>query len=97
MNKKIALVKLIRNSFILPNEDKLILLDRVNAMSGGDVEELGRFLAEEHDFILKNETGIRGNVGEIMETVKTWKPEASKTEKLSELDKVYVGVGKPIV
>ncbi|MEK7544311.1 MAG: hypothetical protein AAB557_05550 [Patescibacteria group bacterium] len=97
MNKKIALVKLIRNSFILPNEDKLMLLDRVNGLSDGDVEELGKFLAAEHEFVLQNETGLRADVGEIMETLKNWKPEDSKKEEVREPDKVYIGTGKPIV
>lgn len=97
MNKKIALVKLIRNSFILPNEDKLILFDRVNAMSDGDVEELGKFFAAEHEFVLENETGLRSGVGEIMESLKNWKPKALKPEAVQNQDKVYVGTGRPIV
>ncbi|MBI5620557.1 hypothetical protein HY949_02145 [Candidatus Gottesmanbacteria bacterium] len=84
MNKKIALVKLIRNSFIIPNEDKLVILGKIEQMKDEDVEELGKFLAEEHDFIIKHEAGLRGNVGEIMETLKSWKPP----------DKVYVGTGR---
>ena len=97
MNKKIALVKLIRNSFILPNEYKLVLLDRVNAMSDGDVAALGRFLAEEHDFIIQNASALRADTAEIMETLKNWKTEQSQDIAVREPDKVYVGIGKPIV
>ncbi len=95
MNKKIALVKLIRNSLIVPNEDKLVLLGNIGSMKNEDVEELGKFLAEEHDFILQNETGLRANVGEIMEMVKKWNPQASSPDVVKDSDKVYVGVGKP--
>jgi hypothetical protein len=97
MNRKIALVKLIRNSFLVSNEDKLALLDRVAAMSDADVEELGKFLAAEHGFILENEAGLRESVGVIMEELKNWKPDASKNEAVKEQDKVYIGTGKPIV
>lgn len=85
MNKKIALVKLIRNSFIVPNENKLELLGKIEEMSDQDVEELGQFLAAEHNFIVGNESALRANVGDIMETLKDWKPS----------EKVYVGTGKP--
>ncbi len=94
MHKKVALVKLIRNSFIVPNEDKLALLGKIEQMQDEDVEELGKFLAEEHDFILKHETGLRANVGEIMETLKNWKPGRPPAEAVKESDKVYVGTGK---
>lgn len=84
MNKKIALVKLIRNSFIVPNENKLELLEKIEMMSEEDVEELGQFLAAEHNFIVQNETAIRADVEDVMETMKDWKPP----------EKVYVGSGR---
>lgn len=85
MNKKIALVKLIRNSFTVPNEEKLELFGKIEQMSEEDVEELGQFLAAEHNFIVQNESAIRADVGEVMETLRAWNPP----------DKVYVGTGKP--
>lgn len=95
MNKKIALVKLIRNSFIIPNEEKLELLGKIEGMSDQDVEEFGASLSAEHDFVMQNESAIRTDVGEIMETLKNWKPEVLKTESAKDPDKVYVGMGKP--
>lgn len=85
MNKKIALVKLIRNSFIVPNEKKLELLGKIEQMREEDVEELGQFLAVEHNFIVQNETAIRADVEDVMETLRDWKPS----------EKVYIGTGRP--
>lgn len=85
MNKKIALVKLIRNSFIVPNENKLELLGKIEEMSEEDVEELGQFLAIEHDFIVQSESVIRADVEDVMETLRDWKPS----------EKVYIGTGRP--
>lgn len=85
MNKKIALVKLIRNSFIVPDENKLELLGKIEKMSEEDVEELGQFLAAEHNFVIQNETAIRTDVEDVMETLQNWKPS----------EKVYIGTGKP--
>lgn len=85
MNKKIALVKLIRNSFIVPNEEKLELLGKIEEMSDQDVEELGQFLAAEHNFVVQNEPAIRTDVEDVMKTLADWKPS----------EKVYIGTGKP--
>lgn len=94
MNKKIALVKLIRNSIIIPNEDKLALLGEIEQLGDGEMEALGRFLSAEHDFIFQNETGLRVGVVEIMKTLKNWKPKTLKPEVVQDPDKVYIGVGK---
>lgn len=95
MNKKIALVKLIRNSFIVPNEAKLELVGKIERMSDQDVEELGEFLAVEHDFVVSHEDAIRADVGEIMKTLEHWEPQTSKIEAANDSDKVYVGTGRP--
>lgn len=87
MNKKIALTKLIRNSFIVPNENKLELLGKIEQMREEDVEELGQFLAAEHNFIVQHETAIRADAEDVIETLQNWKPS----------EKVYIGVGRPIV
>lgn len=84
MNKKIALVKLIRNSFVVSNEEKLELLGKIEQMSDEDVEEFGAFLSSEHNFIVQNEPAIRADVEDVMKTLADWKPP----------EKVYVGTGK---
>lgn len=97
MNKKIALVKLIRASLIVSNDDKLALLGKIETMSDEDVEKLGEFLAAEHDFIAQHEAGLRLSVGEIMEEMKRWNPgeDSARPTGADATDRVYVGTGKP--
>jgi len=87
MDKKVALVTLIENSFVLPNEVKLELLGRVEGLSDTDVEKLGTFLAAERQFVLDHEKGVRDSVAEILQMLDTPKPEPG--------DAVYVGTGRP--
>ncbi|HYC83305.1 MAG TPA: hypothetical protein VEB60_02055 [Candidatus Paceibacterota bacterium] len=47
MNKKEALIVLIRHSFLLPEETKAGLLAEVDAMAPEDVEALGLLLTKE--------------------------------------------------
>jgi hypothetical protein len=81
MNKKKALIILIKSSLFLGPTEKLSLLEMVNTMDNEQVMALGNYLASLRKASLENKN-------EMMEII---------SDRLDEKqnDKVYVGVGKP--
>ncbi|OGG04212.1 hypothetical protein A2Z33_03600 [Candidatus Gottesmanbacteria bacterium RBG_16_52_11] len=69
MNKRVALVILIKNCFSLSNPAKIELLRTVEDMSEEQVEALGKFLAYEREFILKYQNQIIENADALLEAM----------------------------
>lgn len=86
MNKKIALVTLIKNSISIASEGKLALLHHVKQMTDEEVEKLGAYFRAEREFVLANTERIVGNVKTITETL---------LSASSNSDQVYFGSAKP--
>ncbi len=61
MDKKEALKILIENSLVLNEENKAKLLAMLETMSDEKVEEWGKILSTEQDFLDKNADQILGN------------------------------------
>lgn len=83
MDKKIALVRLLRSSLLLSDAAKLAILDKVESMTSREVDELGEFLVLERKFVLDNEAFITANTTSLIDALE-------KSDK-----QVYVGSGKP--
>ncbi len=83
MNKKSALVTLIETSFMLTDNDKLMLIDTVPSLNDRQVDALGLYFAKEREMVLEH----RKELSDFMLTI------------LSDLgrddDRVYTGSGKP--
>ncbi len=86
MDKKLALITLIEQSFFLPNEAKLALLGKVKGMSEEDVVKLGKFLSAEHAFVVKNEKLVKERTAAVVASLS-----AGDTAK----EPVYYGKGNP--
>lgn len=84
INKEVALVTLIQSSIIFSDEDKLDLINKVPSYTDRQVEQLGKFLATERQFVLDHEKDIRGHLDTLL-------TELEKPEN----EKVFVGTGKP--
>lgn len=99
MNKKVALVILIRHSILLPDDSKLALLEQIQSMNDRQVDALGKFLATEREIALGSEQEIQAHVDEF---VKELEINAQKglqavpqSANLDKVDQVYIGSGKP--
>jgi hypothetical protein len=88
LNKKLALVTLIKHSMSFASEAKLALLEHVKSMTEEDVEKLGKYLLAEHTFVIENEDLILRCTKEVSETF-----DSSPNTRFD--NTVYVGVGKP--
>lgn len=84
INKEIALVTLIQSSFMFSDEDKLNLINKVPTYTDRQVDQLGKFLATERQFVLDHEEDIRSHLDTLLTELE--KPES---------EKVFVGSGKP--
>lgn len=83
MNKKIALVTLIKASIILSDEDRLVLLDLVPGLSDRQIDALGKFFVTERQFVLDHEDDVKQKLDSIL----------TELER-EDHEKVYVGSGK---
>ncbi|MFA5025811.1 MAG: hypothetical protein WC503_04860 [Candidatus Shapirobacteria bacterium] len=70
MDKKIALIELIKNSFLIGNKLKKILLEKVEFMTDEEVDKIGKFLVWERDVVLDDEEGFLKEVDKVIEGVK---------------------------
>lgn len=90
MNKRLAIIPLIKQSFLLSTDVKIRLLERVGEMSDEDVATLGGLLAEERDFGVANAQKIQEYADTLVDYFRV-NPIASVEPK----DQVFVGTGKP--
>lgn len=58
MDKRQALTILINTSYLLEEEDKLLLLAHINDLSDEEVEAIGTFFAEEKKAAIENAQNI---------------------------------------
>jgi len=70
MDKKLALIKLIENSFLVGDKIKKKLLEKVENMSDDEVEKLGKFFVWERDVILADEEGFLKEVDKVIEGIR---------------------------
>lgn len=94
MNKKIALVTLIEQSFLLSYEAKLGLLAQIKKMGDEDVDALGKFLAEERNFIVNNEQLVKDRTAAVVASVSAMNTMKAPEDPTSHRA-VYYGNGKP--
>ncbi len=66
MDKKRALIILIKNSYFLPLKTKENLLKKIVKMPGKQVDTLGSLLAYEQEFVQKNKEQIIKNVNDLI-------------------------------
>lgn len=90
MNKRLALVSLIKQSLLLAADIKIALLKRVGELDAGTVEELGKYLADEQKFIVAN----AGKIQEYADTLIHDMDFSSIVHSDTDNDKIYVGIGK---
>ena len=90
MNKRLEIVPLIKQSFLLSADVKIRLLERVGEMSEEDIETLGGLLAEERDFVVANAPKIQEYADTLIDYFRV-NPIVSQVEHP---DMVYVGTGK---
>ncbi len=90
MNKKLALVTLIKHSMLLPAEDKIALLKRVGDLAENDVLTLGTHLSRERQFVMENAQKIQEYADSLVDYF-TLNP---LTLEKDNPDMVYVGTGK---
>lgn len=69
MDKKIALINLIENSFVVGNKMKRKLLEKVEYMTDDEVNKLGKFFVSEREFILKDEAGFIAEVDKVIKSI----------------------------
>lgn len=90
MNRKLALVTLIKHSLLLPAEDKIALLKRVGDLAENDVHTLGIYLAQERQFIMENAQKIQEYAGSLVD----YFSQNPMNQNQDNADKVYIGTGK---
>ncbi|HWS48895.1 MAG TPA: hypothetical protein VN174_02520 [Candidatus Methanoperedens sp.] len=69
MEKKIALIQLIENSFLISDILKKTLLEKVEFMKDEDVEKIGKFLVWERDVVLADEEGFLKEIDKVIEGI----------------------------
>ncbi len=69
MNKKIALINLIENSFLIGDEMKKELLKRTENMTDNEVNKLGKLLVLEREAILSNEKHFLKQIEKMIKPV----------------------------
>lgn len=93
MNKRLALVTLIKHSLLLSSDVKIALLRRVGDLKENDVQMLGNYLAAELQFVKDNAQKIQ----EYADTLVKYFSLNPMTPKKDNPDMVYVGTGKSTV
>ncbi len=100
MNKKIALVTLIRHSLILPDATKIDLITSLPSLNDRQVEALGMFLAKEREQLLESESQIMARIDEILveldKTTSRKPASGGPVQAEDQIEKLYVGSGKPV-
>lgn len=91
MNKRLFIIPLIKQSFLLSADVKIRLLERVGEISDEDIETLGGLLAEERDFAVANAPKIQEYADTLIDYFRA-NPVGVQTEHP---DMVYVGMGRP--
>jgi len=69
MEKKLALIQLIENSFLISDILKKTLLEKVELMKDEDVEKIGKFLVWERDVVLADEEGFLKEIDKVIEGI----------------------------
>lgn len=69
MEKKLALIQLIENSFLISDILKKTLLEKVEFMKDEDVEKIGKFLVWERDVVLADEEGFLKEIDKVIEGI----------------------------
>ena len=90
MNKRLALVTLIKHSLLLSADIKISLLKRVGDLEENDVQTLGNYLAAELQFVKDNAQKIQEYAGSLVDYF-TLNPLIPTNDNP---DKVYVGTGR---
>ena len=69
MDKKIAFIKLLENSLWISDQIKKSLLLKIDSLSDEQITELGKLLAYEREFIVKDKEKIKKNTSLFLQTL----------------------------
>lgn len=69
MDKKTALITLLENSFWVSDKAKLRILKNLDAYTDIQIDQLGKFLAEERDVMVKDKVKILENTTSLLEII----------------------------
>ncbi len=89
MNKRLEIIPLIKQSFLLSTDVKIRLLERLDEMSEEEVVTLGELLAQERDFAVANATKIQEYADTLVDYFRV-----NPISSADSTEQVYVGTGK---
>lgn len=89
MNTRLAIIPLIKQSFLLSTDVKIQLLELLGEMSEDEVTTLGEFLAQERDFAATNAQKIQEYADTLVDYF-----HLNPISPTKQTEKVYVGTGK---
>lgn len=89
MNKRLALVSLIKQSLLLTSDVKIALLKRVGELDVGAIDLVGKYLADERNFITANAGKIQQYADTLIHDMDFSSIAPTNTD-----NRVYVGTGK---
>lgn len=69
MDKKVALVTLLENSFWIADTAKITILNKLDSLSDDQIDQLGKLLAEEREIMIQNKNSIIQNSELLLDTI----------------------------
>lgn len=70
MDKKTALLTLLENSFWISDTDKRNILLKIDTLTDAQIDQLGKFLAEERDVMIQDKDKILNNSNSLLKIVR---------------------------
>ena len=69
MDKKTALLTLLENSFWIDDPTKLKVIDQIDTLTEEQIDELGKFLVAERDYMIEHEDEVLAKSQKILEII----------------------------
>lgn len=79
MDKKEALIVLIKHSFVLTDEVKMKLLGNLKTLKEEEIDAIGSYLAEEKKMSLENNSQSTEQLDKIIQNMEKIKPQGQPT------------------
>lgn len=70
MDKKTALLTLLENSFWISDTDKRNILLKIDTLTDAQIDQLGKFLAEERNVMIQDKGKILNNSNSLLKIVR---------------------------
>jgi len=71
MNKQIALLTLLENSFWITDAVKKTIISKLATLTNEQIDDLGKFLSAERNAILENKENILSDTEKLLEIIQT--------------------------